>query len=484
MNKTNVEWRSLQWLALQICIQLISQLAIVSSICVADDRLEFFENKIRPMLVEHCYKCHSADSKELRGDLRLDLKEGWKKGGESGVPAILPRNPDASPLMRAMRHDDDVSAMPPDKPRLQTSVINDFTVWIQMGAPDPRDGKVEHRDKAAQWEAEFQKRLDWWSLKPVQFASPPKVQHVEWVRNDVDRFILAKLETAGLSPAIEADYRTLARRLSFALTGLPPERKLLTDLETDTSPLAYDKLVSKLLDSPHFGERWARHWMDVVHYSDTHGYEWDVPVKNAWRYRDYLIRAFNSDISYRQFVTEQIAGDLLQPRIDAATGLNEALTGPMMLRLGERRHGDNAAAEGVMQEAVSNMVDTMGKAFLGTTLACAQCHDHKLDAVEQRDYYSLAGMLMSTRFSARPVDAIDPNEAVISELRATKALLRTELARVWLEDLRCAADDDGPALDAETLASLNLGLADVAAGRTTDAVETLAEMKRTAIRSH
>ena len=425
--------RSLQWIALQVGIHVISQLALVRSHCVADDGLEFFEKKIRPILVEHCYKCHSADSKELRGDLRLDLKEGWKTGGESGAPAILPGNPDSSPLMRAMRHDDDVSAMPPDKPRLQTSVINDFSVWIQMGAPDPRDGKLEHRDKADQWETAFQKRLDWWSLKPVQFASPPRVQHVEWVRTDVDRFILAELEAAGLSPVLEADHRTLARRLSFALTGLPPERIMLADFEANTSPLAYDDLVTKLLDSPHFGERWARHWMDVVHYSDTHGYEWDVPVKNAWRYRDYLIRAFNSDISFPQFVTEQIAGDLLEPRIDTATGLNEALTGPMMLRLGERRHGDNAAAEGVMQEAVSNMVDTLGKAFLGTTLACAQCHDHKLDAVEQRDYYSLAGMLMSTRFSARPVDAVDPNEAVINELRVTKALLRTELARVWYE---------------------------------------------------
>ena len=420
-------------LVLHVGILVISQLAIPKSLCAADNGTEFFEKKIRPVLVEHCYKCHSGDSKELRGELRLDLKDGWLTGGESGLPSIVPGKPGASPLMRAMRHDDGVSAMPPDSPRLPAAVINDFTVWIQMGAPDPRVGKVEHRNKAAQWETEFQRRLDWWSLKPIQLVQPPNVKKVEWIRTDVDRFILAKLEAAGLSPVLEADNHTLARRLSFGLTGIPPERTLHSDFETNTSQQAYDDLVTKLLDSPHFGERWARHWMDVVHYSDTHGYEWDVPAKNAWRYRDYLIRAFNSDLPYQQFVIEQIAGDLLDPRVDTATGQNEAMAGPMMLRLGERRHGDNAAAEGVTQEAVSNMVDTLGKAFLGTTLACAQCHDHKLDAVEQRDYYSLAGMLMSTRFSARPLDAVDPNEAVISELRAIKLLLRKELARIWLE---------------------------------------------------
>ena len=164
--------------------------------------------------------------------------------------------------------------------------------------------------------------------------------------------------------------------------------------------------------------------MDVVHYSDTHGYEWDVPAKNAWRYRDYLIRAFNDDLSYRQLVLEHIAGDLLPARIDPATRINESIIGPMMLRLGERRHGDNAALEGISQEAVANMIDTLGKAFLATTLACAQCHDHKLDAVQQSDYYSLAGMLMSTRMSARPIDAIDPNEAVIGQLRTIKDRLQ------------------------------------------------------------
>ena len=422
-----------RWPRLLICVLVLWPAAGGDALCRADDGIEFFERKIRPVLVEHCYKCHSGESNELKGELRLDLNAGWQLGGESGAPSIVPGKPEESPLIRAMRHDDDASAMPPNQPRLSEAVVNDFIAWVQMGAPDPRDGKVERRDKAAEWESEFQRRLDWWSLKPVVNSALPDVQQDEWPHTDVDRFILARLEAQGLKPVPEAERRTLARRMSFVLTGLPPEPELVASFEADNSPQAYDNLVTMLLDSPHFGERWARHWMDVIHYSDTHGYEWDVPAKNAWRYRDYLIRSFNADVPYRQFVTEQIAGDLIEPRIDQLTGQNEALTGPLMLRLGERRHGDNSATEGTTQEAVSSMIDTLGKAFLGTTLACAQCHDHKLDAVEQRDYYSLAGTLMSTRFSSRAVDTIDPNESTISELRGIKLQLRNELTRLWLD---------------------------------------------------
>jgi hypothetical protein len=418
---------------LLVAALFLQQAATIESPCLADEGLEFFEKKIRPALIEHCYKCHSGDSQELKAELRLDLKAGWQLGGESGFPSVVPGKADESPLIRAMRHEDDVSAMPPSRPPLSDAIVNDFTTWIEMGAPDPRDGRVERRDKAAEWETEYHRRLDWWSLKPVASPELPDVHFTEWPRTEADRFILAGLEAKGLKPVPEADRRTLARRLSFVLTGLPPEPELVTSFAADSSPLAYDTLVTRLLDSPHFGERWARHWMDVVHYSDTHGYEWDVPAKGAWRYRDYVTRSFNADVPYHRFVAEQIAGDLIEPRIDATTGMNESLIGPMMLRLGERRHGDNSAVEGIAQEAVANMVDTLGKAFLGTTLACAQCHDHKLDAVEQRDYYSLAGMLMSTRFSARPVDAVDPNAAIISDLRAIKRSLRQELARHWLD---------------------------------------------------
>ncbi|MBS0266586.1 MAG: PSD1 domain-containing protein [Planctomycetes bacterium] len=418
------------------CRTLCGLLALVTPWLVqaslqADDGIEFFERKVRPVLVEHCYRCHSAEAKEIKGGLRLDLKAGWQQGGDSGEPAVLPGKPEDSLLLQSMRHAEGVSAMPPKQAKLPDAIIADITTWIKTGAVDPRVGEVVRRDKAGAWEAEFAHRLEWWSLQPVVPVSVPDVSGM-WAQNEVDRFILAKLQEQKLSPSPEADRRTLARRLSFALTGLPPDPQQVEQFVNDPAPQAYDALVSQLLQSPQFGERWARHWMDVVHYSDTHGYEWDVPAKNAWRYRDYLIRAFNADLSYQQLVLEQIAGDLLPPRLDQATGINEALIGPMMLRLGERRHGDNSAIEGVTQEAVANMIDTLGKGFLGTTLACAQCHDHKLDAVEQKDYYSLAGMLMSTRFSARPIDTVDPNLAVIEQLRGLKARLKSEISQRWL----------------------------------------------------
>ena len=401
--------------------------------CTADDPVDFFERKIRPVLIEHCYQCHSSYSKEIKGGLQLDLKTGWQLGGDSGEPAIVPGKPDDSLLIKSVRHEDGASAMPPRPDKLPATIIADLTNWVKTGAIDPREGEVTTKDNVAEWEATFHERLDWWSLKPIARYAAPEVQTAAWGTTDVDRFILKALEAQGLQPAQTADRRTLIRRLSFALTGLPPAPQLVERYLADYSQQAYDDVVTELFNSPHFGEHWARHWMDVVHYSDTHGYEWDVPAKNAWRYRDYLIRAFNADVPFRQLIIEQIAGDLLSPRIDSSSGINDALIGPMMLRLGERRHGDNAAAEGVTQEGIANAIDTLGKAFLGTTLACAQCHDHKLDAVEQRDYYALAGMLMSTRFSTRAVDATDPNISIIEQLRGIKLSLRHELALRWLE---------------------------------------------------
>ncbi|MBX3420431.1 MAG: PSD1 domain-containing protein [Pirellulaceae bacterium] len=407
------------------------------------DEVEFFERKIRPALIEHCYSCHSDQASKVKGGLRLDLKSGWQQGGESGQAVIVPGKPEQSLLIQAVRHEGNVSPMPPDQSQLPDAIIADLTTWIQQGAHDPRHGEITDQGRLATWEDVFRQRVQWWSLQPLVSTQVPKVtdtsdteRHantLNWPRTPVDSFILDKLREQSLQPVGEADRYALVRRLSFALTGLPPDAALVQQFFSDDSPQAYQRLVDRLLDSPHFGERWARHWMDVVHYADTHGYEWDVPAKNAWRFRDYLIRAFNDDLPYRDLVIEQIAGDLIAPRVDTLSGVNQALIGPMMLRLGERRHGDNAAAEGVTQEAVANMIDTLGKAFLGTTLACAQCHDHKLDAVEQRDYYSLAGMLMSTRYSARPINTSDDNLATIEQLRDIKEQLRAELAGRWLE---------------------------------------------------
>ncbi len=298
---------------------------IYSSVARADERLEFFEKRIRPVLIEHCYRCHSADAEELRGGLRLDTKSGWQQGGDSGQPAIEPGSIASSLLIRSIEHAEGIAAMPPMQAKLADSVIADLKKWVENGAFDPRDQAMPTRASKADWESAYTQRLNWWSLQPIKPISVPEVSkqtglssNTSWPRNEVDNFVLAGLQAQGLRPSAEASKAALARRLSMALTGLPLEPGRLNEYLRDESPQAYDRLVTWLLESPHFGERWARHWMDVVHYSDTHGYEWDVPVKNAWRYRDYLIRAFNSDIPYRQLVLEQLAGDLLPPRIKPA----------------------------------------------------------------------------------------------------------------------------------------------------------------------
>lgn len=394
------------------------------------EQLTFFESKIRPVLVKHCYSCHGPEVDKVQGGLRLDQRMGWQSGGDSGNPSIIPGEPKNSPLLKAIQHDGAIAAMPPDLPPLPATIVADFKRWIEMGAPDPRDQPIEHQLKTS-WAELYQQRSEWWSLKPVVSHAAPTTVCSDWARTEVDAFILAKLEAKGLQPQPEADRATLARRLSFALTGLPPASELVRSFAQDAAIDAYSHLVDRLLASPQFGERWARHWLDVVHYSDTHGYEWDAPAKNAYLYRDYVVRAFNSDLPIRDFFVEQIAGDLIEPRVDQELGLVESQIGPMAMRLGERRHGDNIDAEGISQEAMANVIDTFGKGFLGTTVACAQCHDHKLDAVPQRDYYALAGVFMSTRWPSKAVDSYDKNAAVISELRSIKQQIQRELQTTW-----------------------------------------------------
>jgi len=411
---------------------------------------EFFATKVQPLLAARCYECHSH-GKKIKGGLTLDSRSGWEKGGESG-PALVPGAPEKSRLITAVQYADKDLQMPP-KQKLPDDEIAVLVEWVKRGAPDPR---LLATRASNDWESVYRERLGWWSLQPVSQPPPPQVRDPSWPRNPVDSFILASLEAKGLKPATEADRRTLARRLSFALTGLPPQPKDVERFVTRRSPRAYEALVQSLLDSPHFGERWARHWMDVVHYADTHGYEWDTPAKNAWMYRDYLIRAFNADVPFQQLVLEQIAGDLIPPRMDKRTRQNESILGPMAMRLGERRHGDNADAEGVTQEAVGNIIDTVSKGFLATTVACAQCHDHKLDAVAQRDYYGLAGILTSTRWGARPVSTKDPNLPVIQELKELKGNIRGELLQLWhgaqnsvAEKINIRPSDDAKPADAK-----------------------------------
>ena len=424
------------------------------------EKVAFFETKIRPLLVARCIECHGE--KKQKGGLRLDSRGAWQAGGDTGK-AVVPGRPDESLLMKAVQYADKDLQMPPKK-ALPPEEVTLLAEWIQQGAVDPRnDAPAAAQPVTEEWAAEFQKRLDWWSLKPPQKAEPPAVADAAWNRGPVDRFIRAGLDAAGLSPAPRADAEVLLRRLSFVLTGLPPtpeqHTRFLAASERDADA-AYSALEDELLTSPHFGEHFARHWMDAVRYTDTYGYEWDVPAKGAYEYRDYLIRAFNGDVGFDQFLREQLAGDLLaQPRVDAALQINESLIGPMFYHLGEHRHGSSLDANGVHQEMVNNKIDTFSKVFLATTVACARCHNHKLEAVSQRDYYALGAVFMTPRWTTRSVDAPGKSDAPIAKLKELRASIRGELAARWKtaniqpEDWRKPLDvKDAPAPKLEDIA--------------------------------
>ncbi len=396
--------------------------------------VEFFEKRVRPVLAEHCYKCHSTGAKKQRGGLLLDSREGLRKGGDTG-PAVVPGKPDASLLIRAVRHADEVKKMPPEG-KLPAAAVADLEHWVAMGAPDPRD-RAAAPAAGASWSELLQNRRQWWSLQPVRRPSLPAVKDAVWAEGPVDRFVLAGLERAGLSPARPADRRTLIRRASLVLIGLPPSPGDVDAFVNDPAPDAYERLVDRLLASPHFGERWGRHWLDVVRFSETHGNEWNYEVHHAWRYRDYVIRAFNDDVPYDQFVREHVAGDLLpRPRWDRAGRFNESVIGTAFYRFGEVNHDDCISLPQIGYDLADNQIDTLGKAFQATTVACARCHDHKIDAVSMKDYYALLGVLRSARVVSHTIDAPDVNADSLRRLRELKAEVRKELAAVWLREAR------------------------------------------------
>lgn len=391
---------------------------------------EEFEKHVRPLLVEKCLSCHGAEKQ--KAGLRLDTAAGWKTGGESG-PAIVPGQPGQSLLIKALNGSDGIKLMPP-KGKLGDRDIALLTRWVAGGAADPREGPATTA-KADNWPAEFRKRLDWWSLKPLRPVAEPPPADDGWGSDPIDRFIGKALGSAGLKPAPPADPAVLLRRLSFVLTGLPPAASTSARFEESLArdpQAAYGRLVDELLASPHFGERFARHWMDVVRYTDTYGYEWDNPAKGSHEYRDYLIRAFNADLPYDRFLREQVAGDLMaEPRVNRGQGINESLIGPMFFHMGEHRHGSSLEFNGVHQEMVNNKVDAFSKAFLAMTVACSRCHDHKLEAVSQRDYYALGAVFMTPRWTSRVVDAPGKNDKAISRLSGLRSEIRAAMAGEW-----------------------------------------------------
>ncbi len=354
---------------------------------------DFFEKEIRPILAEHCYGCHSAQSKRLRGHLRLDTREGWLQGGDLG-PAVTPGDPENSLLISAVRHEDEFLKMPP-KGKLDDRQIALLNRWVVMGAPSSREVADAGRPIDPRRSTEVEPDQVPWSFRPPVDPPVPEVADAAWPRNDLDRFILAGLEAKGLTPAPPADRRALIRRATFDLTGLPPVPEEIDAFLADESPDAFARVVDRLLESPHYGERWGRHWLDVARYADSNGLDENVAHGNAWRYRDYVVAAFNADKPYDRFVLEQLAGDLLSPS-DSPVVEHERLIATGFLSLGPKVLAE-VDEKKMEMDIVDEQIDTVGRTFLGLTLGCARCHDHKFDPIRQADYYALAGIFKSTR---------------------------------------------------------------------------------------
>jgi len=349
--------------------------------------LEFFEKEIRPLLLTHCYECHSAEAKHLKGGLRVDFRDGLLKGGDTG-PAITPGNPDSSLLIEAVRYHNRELQMPPKRP-LTPAQVNALVKWVERGAPDPREtgAKIAEQHKALT----VKEGREFWAFKPLADPAVPRPLSPEAsIENPIDAFHQLRLAEAGLTPAPPANKRDLIRRATYDLTGLPPTRREVEDFLADDSPGAFRRVVDRLLRSPQYGVRWGRHWLDVARYADSNGRDENLAFGNAWRYRDYVVNAFNHDKPFNRFLIEQIAGDLL-PDSD-----RETFTATGFLQLGAKvlAEGDK---DKLVMDTIDEQIDTMGKAFLGMTLGCARCHSHKFDPVPQDDYYALAAIFKSSR---------------------------------------------------------------------------------------
>jgi hypothetical protein len=387
------------------------------------EALEFFEKKIRPLLVDRCYSCHSAESKKIKGALRVDSREALLKGGDTG-PALVPGDPEKSLLLKAVRYGDPDLKMPP-KQKMAAAQIDDLARWVTLGAPWPggdaastAPAKREGMDITAADRA-------YWAYVPVRRPAVPDVRRAEEVANPVDAFLLAKMEAKGISPVGPASRHVLIRRATYDLTGLPPTPKEIEAFVNDAAPDAWEKLIERLLASPTYGEKWGRHWLDLVHYAETNGYERDGDKPNAWRFRDYVIRSFNQDKPYDRFIREQLAGDEMEPRdIDAVIA-----TGFHRLGLVDDEPADRELAK---FDGLDSMVSTTSQVFLGMTLGCARCHDHKKDPLPQTDYYRLLAFLQGINPTAR--DGPEAQSVIARDEAEHQAHART------LNDLGSAAE--------------------------------------------
>ncbi len=411
---------SLIGLALAMLFGGFTQLTVAQEQTETPQQLEFFEAKIRPVLVQHCYECHAADSKHVKGGLLLDTRAATLKGGDSG-PAVVAKNVGDSLLIGALKHE---SVEMPPKGKLPETVIADFVAWVEMGAPDPRIG-----ESVASSKINFEEARKFWSFQPIIEPELPKVQRADWSRNDIDLFTLAKMEQLGLLPVAQAGKAELIRRATFDLIGLPPTPKEVIAFVQDESKNAFDKVIDRLLASKHYGERWGRYWLDVARYAEDQAHTFSVtPNSNGFRYRDWVVSAFNSDMSYKQFVKMQIAGDFVAVESDRPYDHLVALG---YFGLGAQYYKNSDAAKAAADE-LDDRVDTLTRGFLGLTVSCARCHDHKFDPIPTQDYYSLAGVFNSSKLHNAPLckpDEVAAYNAGQQKIKTTGEAIKTFLAK-------------------------------------------------------
>lgn len=370
--------------------QIIEKTATASSSpqdLLSTQQIAFFEKKVRPLLIDNCLSCHSGEKKNIKGGLNLDHAAAWQAGGDSGQ-SIIPGNIEDSLLIQLIRYPNEGLQMPPQG-KMSDEEIHILEMWVEMGAPDPRTGQV-----IAKREIDIEEGKQFWSFQPIKNPSIPQIENKEWVKTGIDHFILNQLEEKQLQPVIDADKETLIRRAYYDITGLPPTPGEIDAFLQDQSPKAFELLIDRLLESPRYGERWGRHWLDVARYADSSGGGRAIMFPNAWRYRDYVIKAFNEDKPYDRFITEQIAGDLLpfnnvQERRDNLTATGYLTLGPTIFELQDKEQLD--------LDIVDEQLDTIGRSMLGMTVACARCHDHKFDPIPTKDYYSMAAIFKNTK---------------------------------------------------------------------------------------
>lgn len=423
----------------------VVQTVFASSVTASDPAsLEFFEAKIRPVLIEHCYECHNSTGTS-EGKLRLDLRQGLVDGGESG-PAIVASDPSKSLLLKAIAHENPDFKMPPTGVKLSDEVIDDFRRWIAAGATDPREKAptAEQMAESKSWEKTLESRKKWWSFQPIlapQLPSQPtKANTSEFDRriHPIDQFIGAKLDAANLPVAPRATNQQLIRRVYFNLIGLPPSReeyskwnaRFANAQSSDAQQQVLRKLVDELLGDVRFGERWARHWMDWIRYAESHGSEGDPAIANAWMYRDYLIRSLNADIPLDQMIREHIAGDLIPARVDSKLHLNESLIATSHWRMVFHGFSPTDALDERVR-FIDDQINSFSKAFLGVTVSCARCHDHKFDPISQADYYAMFGVLSSCRPGRSSAESSEYLHQHRDALIALKGQLRTALVEAW-----------------------------------------------------